>query len=601
VIQIGSRTFRAVTTVDFEYGAAAGERQRPICMVARDFETGMTTRLWEEELRERRAAPYPSDRDSLVVAYYASAELQCHIALDWPLPVFVVDLYFEFRNHTNGMDLVAGRGLLGACAHFGIATIDADSKGTMRDLALRGGPWAGDERDALLRYCESDVVASDRLLRRMLPVLDGDRALLRGRYARADARMVHAGVPIDRELLLRLRHSWDEMKSQLVERIDRTFQVYEGTSFREKRFARWLAANGVPWPRRADGKLALDDASFKLMAKRHPVLRPLHELRVSLSKLRLNDLAVGHDGRNRTMLSAFGARSGRNTPSSVKYVFGPSAWLRGLVKPEPGMGLAVIDWAQQEFAVAGVLSQDPAMLAAYESGDPYLQTAKFAGAIPADGTRDTHGAIRDLFKTVVLGVQYGMEEQTLADRINRSRSDAHHLLEAHRRAYRTFWKWSDGAVNFALLRNHLDTVFGWRLHVGRNVNVRSLRNYPMQSNGSEMLRLALCLTSERGISVVGPIHDAIVIEAPADQLDDAVAQAQHAMADASSAVLGGYRIRSEAKLIRYPERYASERGAAMWWEVQAVLATLRPDHQVGHQRPTSSVTSADPSHLIPIL
>jgi hypothetical protein len=39
---------------------------------------------------------------------------------------------------------------------------------------------------------------------------------------------------------------------------------------------------------------------------------------------------------------------------------------------------------------------------------------------------------------------------------------------------------------------------------------------------AEMLRIACCLATERGVSVCAPVHDALVIEAPVDQIDDAV-------------------------------------------------------------------------------
>ena len=74
--------------------------------------------------------------------------------------------------------------------------------------------------------------------------------------------------------------------------------------------------------------------------------------------MRLNDLAVGQDGRNRTILSAFRSRTGRNQPGNSKYIFGPSVWLRGLIKPPPGYGIAYVDWSQQEFGGAAALSGD---------------------------------------------------------------------------------------------------------------------------------------------------------------------------------------------------------------------------------------------------
>jgi hypothetical protein len=67
------------------------------------------------------------------------------------------------------------------------------------------------------------------------------------------------------------------------------------------------------------------------------------------------DLAVGHDGRNRCLLSAFRSLTGRNQPSNARFIFGPSCWLRGLIRPEPGRAIAYVDWSQQEFGVAAAL------------------------------------------------------------------------------------------------------------------------------------------------------------------------------------------------------------------------------------------------------
>ena len=73
--------------------------------------------------------------------------------------------------------------------------------------------------------------------------------------------------------------------------------------------------------------------------------RPCASCAAALSQMRLSDLAVGQDGRNRAILSAFRARTGRNQPSNTKFIFGPSVWLRGLIQPPPGYGIAYIDWA----------------------------------------------------------------------------------------------------------------------------------------------------------------------------------------------------------------------------------------------------------------
>jgi len=291
--------------------------------------------------------------------------------------------------------------------------------------------------------------------------------------------------------------------------------------------------------------------------------------------MRLSELAVGRDGRNRTMISAFRARTGRNQPSNKKFIFGPSVWLRGLIKPPPGYGIAYIDWQQQEFGIAAALSGDPLMMDAYRSGDPYLAFAKQAGAAPADAAKATHKAIRDQFKSTVLAVQYGMGVDALAQRIGQPPIRARELLRLHHETYRVFWRWSDAAVDHAMLTGSLYTVFGWRVRVPAISNERSLRNFPMQANGAEMLRLACCLGTERGIEVCAPVHDAVLICASLGRLEADVARMQEAMREASRIVLDDFALGTDAQIVRYPDRYMDERGAVMWGRVMNLIDQQR--------------------------
>src|SRR3954447_585611 len=169
---LGLDAYREVWLADFEFSAPPGERPTPVCLVAREFRSGRTLRLWQHDLRERPDPPYPTGPDVLFVAYLASAELGCHLALGWPLPARVLDLYAEFRNIANGLSPPNGFGLLGALVWFGLGAMDGAEKRAMQELASGGGPWTAEAREALLAYCESDVVALEKLLRAMLPELD---------------------------------------------------------------------------------------------------------------------------------------------------------------------------------------------------------------------------------------------------------------------------------------------------------------------------------------------------------------------------------------------------------------------------------------------
>src|SRR5262249_41524246 len=575
-MRCGFSDFKHIWLGDFEFQSSDGERPKPICLVAHEVRTGQVLRLWQDDLQRLSAAPYSIGRDSLFVAYYASAEMGCHIALGWSMPFYVLDLFTEFRVLTNGLRTISGNGLLGALAYFGLEAMDAAEKDEMRALALRGAPWSAEERVALLDYCESDVIALRKLLPVMESKIDFPRALLRGRFMKAAAAIEWNGIPINVGALSALREHWPRIQDRLIERVDREYGVFVGRTFKADRFERWLGVRSIPWPRLPSGRLALDDDTFKEMARSHPIVNPLRELRFSLSQLRLESLAVGRDGRNRTMLSAFRSKTGRNQPSNAKSIFGPAVWFRNLIQPKPGYGVAYVDWSQQEFVIAPALSRDSAILDAYVSGDPYLAFAKQAGAVPEDATKYSHATIREQYKAAALGTQYGMEAESLALHLGKSVTEARALLQDHRRGYKKFWTWSEAAVSHAMLFKNLFTVFGWRIYlgVGSDTNPRSLRNFPMQANGAEMLRLACCLATERGISVCAPVHDAILIEAPLERLEEDVARTQRAMAEASAAVLGGFELRSDAKLVRWPGHYSDPRGDSMWELVWGLIEQL---------------------------
>ena len=574
--------YKQIWCCDFEFHGADGDVPVPVCMVAKEARSGQTIRVWQDELVGLVVPPFDTGPDALFVAYYTSAEIGCFLALGWEPPARILDLFTEFRAETNGVRPTHGNGLLGALSYFGLPMMGGDEKTTMRDLVLTGGPWTGDEQVAILDYCQEDVEALLRLLPAMAGWLapagrkDSQRlgqALLRGRYMTAVARMEHIGTPIDTGSLYRLQTGWDGIKLALIQEVDKDFGVYDGQTFKAARFEEWLSRNQFPWPLLPSGRLALDDDTFRQMARAYPEVAPLRELRYALGRMRLNKLRVGADGRNRCMLSPFAAKTGRNQPSTTMFIFGPSRWLRGLIQPAPGYGIAYLDFSSQEIAIAAALSEDQALIDAYLSGDPYIEFAKRAGLAPSDATKDTHKDVRNRCKEIVLGVGYGMGPEALAQRAGVSVVEARDLLRHHHETYRVFWAWAEANVNVALVGGTLKTVYGWPLRCGPNKepNPRSLLNFPMQANGAEMLRLAACMATEAGLRVCAPIHDALLLEAPLDRLDEDARRLTAIMVEASQRIMGVLACRVEAKTVRYPDRYRDKDGGEMWDRVMGIL------------------------------
>lgn len=535
-----------------------GERSRPGALAARDAGADDLIELAAPGLLLRRQAPYPTSPRDLLVTIDAQVLVALHLALGWRVPERVIDIGLEARViGRGGVGPIVG-GLAGALLSFGLPSAGGLVRGSTPQTMHRR-----------LRAVETlwDVMAVS---------VDLGRALLRGRYLCAVAKIEATGIPVDGELLQRLAADWRSVRLDIIDLVDAGQDVFRQGRLDPVAFGAWLQRKGITWPRDASGALDLTDGSFREMARACCVVRPLKELMTTLDRVDPSAITVGRDGRNRTPLRPFASRTGRNQPSAKASVLGSAAWLRHLIRPMSGTGLTMIDWQQQEFGIAAALSGDIAMQTTYRSGDPYLGFAVLAGAAPPDATAKSHAAIRERFKACALGLQYGMGADRLARQTAMPTTAALELIRQHRRAFATFWAWSDRVETHALLHGCQTSAFGWRATVGPEPNPRALRNFPMQANGAEMLRLACCLLTEAGIAVTAPNHDAVLIEAPLEDIDDVVATAQRLMAEASEVVLDGFTLRTSARSVHWPERWADARGQAVWSAVTQLMAPEQP-------------------------
>lgn len=547
--------------VDVEFETPPGMPQIPVCLVGRELKSGRPLSLWREELATLRSSPFRDD--ALVVTYFASEEVGTFLALGWKPPRYLLDLFVEFRCFSNGLIPMHGAGLVGACLHFGVDLMRATAKEALRSVVRRGGPWSASERRTILGYCTAEVEATCALLKRMEAGIDLARALQRGRHMPVVAAMERRGIPVDGDAYVGLVSTWPMVKRKLVEHFD-DLGVFDGCVLNAARFGEIALARGVAWPRTRWGLPQLDHDTMGEMAEAHPWLRGVQRVRRALAQTNTIDLAIGSDRRARAPLSPFRAKTSRDQPSTSRYLLASSRWLRGLITPAVGHAIAYIDWSQHEVGIAAALSEDSAMVSAYASGDPYLTFAIDADLAPPSATMASHGRARSLAKTCTLGTQYGMGSETLARRIGSSPVHARGLLHSHRSAYPEFWRWSEAVVAAAYARGFVESVFGWRLRVTSHTTPPTLMNFPVQANGAEMLRIACMLGEDAGVEILAHAHDAVLIEASADQIDVKVTTMREAMSEASRIVLGGFELRTEVQIVHTSQRLLTDESREMW-------------------------------------
>ena len=177
-------------------------------------------------------------------------------------------------------------------------------------------------------------------------------------------------------------------------------------------------------------------------------------------------------------------------------------------------------------------------------------------------------------KPLQLAINYGMGVPSLARGLNRHPLIASAIIERHRREYPRFWQWRENMVETAMLERKIESVFGWPLRISTSPNIRTLYNFPMQSGGAEMLRLAAWRMCEAGIVPIMLIHDGILLE---ETDPERIEHAKEIMLQAGRDVCDGFEIGVDAdQLLKGGARYHDKRPMAkkMWATIMNALKAV---------------------------
>jgi hypothetical protein len=587
--------FHSAIVVDFEYEIEDGGLPNVLCMVANVLDENLrhvrTIRIWRGDFGPR--PPFDTGPDTVIIGYSLWAEMTCFQMLGWKLPECVFDLHTVFLATGNLLlpyapDEVRKRPrkrLPDACRAYGLEGWEKIDKGNMAQ-DIGEGRWREYGKPAVFAYCQEDVDMSTKLLRRQLtgygnykPV-DVGRVLYWSKYsAKAVARIQARGMPIDMPLWNAVQEAKPAVIGALLRQFDPSYHDLEpiyspDAEWSDVRFERWLSKVGIiAWPRLDTGKLQIDGDAFKMMYPAHPAIEGLHALRDSLGVIVRARIPIGPDGRNRPSLFPFAVLSSRN--AQAKSLFNAHAGMRSfMVFPKDTIAV-YLDWRTQEVGVAAAFSGDEALAEDYSSGDIYHALAIMCGL-----TQDTdlkhwkaeNTAQRQQMKALQLAISYGMGVRSLAKGLDRHPLIASEVILRHQRRYPRFWEWRADMVERAMLERRIESEFdGWPLYLSTSPNKRTLYNYPMQSGGASMLRLAACRLCDAGLVPNMLVHDGILLEL---QSNEQVKQAIEIMRGAGTEVCRGLEIGVDIdQELRNGARYQDKRPVAkkMWATVMNVV------------------------------
>jgi DNA polymerase-1 len=595
--------FGRVVVADFEYeteggdyNLVVGDLPKVLCMVAYELGENLqhmrTIRLWRGEFGPK--PPFDIGGDTLFVAYSAWAELTIFMTLGWEFPRYVYDLHTAYLGVSNILAPYnpdnprrrEHKRLPDACRTYDIEGWEQIDKAVMaKDIGE--GHWRKYGQAATFDYCEEDVRKSTVLFERQLrgrpglPPMNVKLILHWSNYsAKAVARIQARGMPID-------THLWNlvqENKAAVIRNLLRRFDPSQGSDdpiytpegeWSYERFEQYLVGAGITaWPRLESGRLNIDGDAFRLMYHA-PGIEGLHALRDSLGVVVRAKLPIGRDKRNRPSLFPLCTATGRN--AHAKSLYNAHAGMRSFMVAPLDTTMIYADWRTQEVGVLAALSADQGLMDDYGAGDIYHALAKLCGLTNDDNVKrwkTEHPDMRQRMKSLQLGINYGMGVPNLAKGLNRHPLIASGVIERHKRRYPRAWQYRSERVQAAMLDRCIETEFGWPLRISTSPNERTLYNFPMQANASEMLRLAAWRFCEADIVPSMLIHDGILLEARGQEEID---QALDIMRAAGREVCHGFEIGVDIdQRLEGGARYRDKRQVAqkMWATMMATLQEI---------------------------
>ena len=531
--------------------------------------------------------------DAIFLCYGAGAEASCFRALGLSTEYLnFIDLWAEWRilrgRGTNPRFFkifhgTSPEGLVNACAGLTGVKLDYEHKDKMRDIIISGKNLNINRNDILL-YCIEDIqhlfpmwkklVAYYEKTTHMYPELYTKYALNRGTYTVLLDTISSKGVLMDMDALKKI----DSTRNKRIRFMQDICNGFSPKMFQPKRkadrndpdvvlkfekkifddFLKEKEKQGYPlrYNKPTDAQLdkgeppsiSADLKSLKYYEEVLGIKTPIIKARkIYVQETKYLDYFnrtkgkpswddyIGEDNRLRPYFSPFGSITMRNYPPATCFPpVRPNA-IRKYVLNDPGSILLGIDYKSQEFAIAGIMSQDMNMLKAYDSGDVYIALAKQVDAW--DGEKKT----RFLFKVLVLSIIYGrginsiMWELRTELGLSPDKMD----IDTARVYYDYFWntystlkEWQSQVLSHYNLAGHLYLTDGTMLWSG-NKSELSIKNWPIQAMGGAILRKAQILIPS-AIQQVWPVHDAIytMVKANREDIETTIIQVKRAMTTA---------------------------------------------------------------------
>jgi len=290
------------------------------------------------------------------------------------------------------------------------------------------------------------------------------------------------------------------------------------------------------------GAPSTDEEVLEKLAEDYPLPAKILEHR-GLSKLKgtytdkLAQLAHPRTGRVHTHFAQAVAVTGRlssNDPNlqNIPIRTPEGRRVREAFVAPPGCLIASADYSQIELRIMAHLSEDEALLRAFHEGrDVHRATAAEVFGLPPDQVSSEQ---RRYAKVINFGLIYGMSSFGLARNLGIDNGAAKSYIERYFARFAGVKRYMDDTRESAKARGYVETVFGRRLYLpeinspngpSRGGAERAAINAPMQGTAADLIKLSMNAVQKaldaqgRRTKMILQVHDELVFEVPADEVD----------------------------------------------------------------------------------
>ena len=207
--------------------------------------------------------------------------------------------------------------------------------------------------------------------------------------------------------------------------------------------------------------------------------------------------------------------------------------------------LLAADYSQIELRIIAALSQDPAMVEAFQKGEDIhaATAAKVFGVALEEVSREQ----RSNAKTVNFGIVYGVSAFGLSQQTNLNRTEAKELIDAYYLTYPKLKAYMNEQVDFARENGYVETVLGRRRYlkdinsqnaVVRGASERNAVNAPIQGSAADIIKLAMINIHRRlkkedwESKMLLQVHDELVFDVPKPEIERLTAMVKEEMENA---------------------------------------------------------------------